>query len=274
MIKQITFFLIGFIFLFSNINAATNVSCGNSYGGVDNYFLNKSLSIDGSNCLTFTSGASNSILDCQGFNITGNNSNSGIYLNGVSNMNISNCNIHNFNLGINMVGAANNNLTNIISNNNSAGIGMSMGSNNNIFNMVTLKYNNNGINIDQNNNITNSIIVENINSNLYFWGNPSTSFIFGNILGNISKINSADWSVNNNKFNYSGIGNTYYNSSGFGTGQTICFDVNNCDYIATIQVFPVAQSQSQASTRSEFPVQGFVSILLTISLIFGYFIFS
>jgi len=75
---------------------AGNVVCGdllNETGAL--YTLNASTSIDGSTCFTVT--AANVTLDCNGFNVVGNNTGStyGIYTNQL-NTTVRNCNIGNF----------------------------------------------------------------------------------------------------------------------------------------------------------------------------------
>lgn len=176
--------------------------------------------------------------------------------------------------GIYLDNVSNSNFTNIYSSNNWKGIVLHESSNNTL-NLITTTDNSGYGIIMQNSNdtLTNSKTINNGDYNLYFNGGSGSysNKIYNNLLGNISKIGSFDWSYWNNTFS----GNTFYNSSNYGSGETICFNVDNCDYIATIQVFPGTQSsQTNSNSNSVFPFQNITSLFLTLSILVGYIFFN
>jgi hypothetical protein len=299
MVKKLLFSLLIF-FSFVNISySATNVTCGNIYAVEDDYYLNQSISIEDNYCLVFVV-LSSSSLDCNGFNITTANDSltqSGVELNTLNNFEISNCNIINFQHGLYISNSNNVTLNQVESNNNDFGIQV-LNSNNNYFTNVETNNNLiNGIGMDNStnnllsditstnnqvgiyfknasdNNVTSSLIINNSLANLFFsssGGGPYSNLFYGNILGNFSRVlSSDDLSFWNNKLNLSTTGNTYYNYSGFGTGLTLCADVNNCDYQATIINFP----QTIVSTLSSvFPFSS-LTFFMVLFISLGVFLF-
>ena len=120
--------------------------------------------------------------------------------------------------------------------------------------------------------IFNNTITGNENYNIGFLSFDLTinTSIYANHLGDISKVYNNDWSNWQINFNSSSIGNTYYNTSGLGSGLTYCFDspTNSiCDYFATIIAFPeIIQATSSESFFS------FSSFLIPLIMVFMYFI--
>jgi len=92
------------------------------------YCLAENIQIDGQTAIDFSSGVQNSILECGGFVIDGNDSSGtdGVYLTGSNTKNntVKNCNITDFYFGIYLLNEANNNLIidNTLSSNSNRGI--------------------------------------------------------------------------------------------------------------------------------------------------------
>lgn len=335
MIKKIIF-LIVFTLMFVSISGVEFNSCQSLISG--SYELNTSLTQSGSNCINITS--SNIVLDCQGYSISGDSTNYGIFITGNNNI-IRNCNIYNFSSGSFIFLTQNNTfVNNTFVNNSQYGtfIGLSTNisfSNNSFFNNPNgfFQSSSNSLSVTSNifNNNNNSIY--NTNSNfseyvsntiesstnfgvvfysafnntftsntvsenngigaLYFDSSSNNTFslntitqnndynlifsatsgqysnlFFSNTLGNISKIDSTDWSYWSNKFNSSTNGNTYYNISGFGDDLSFCFAINNCDEHARIITFP---NLSPATISSVFPYGNSIFLLF---VILSFFIFN
>lgn len=193
-----------------------------------------------------------------------------------SNNNITSNVLSGNNYAVGLTQSSNNNflISNTIKDNFLNGIFLSY-SNNNLISLNTVTGNGIGFRIlgdGEGNNLTLNNITENINYNINMnsgISGPYQNLIYNNNLGNISKIYSDDWSYWDISFNLSTQGNTYYNNSAFGTGLTYCFGAGNCDYGATITAFPLIITPS--ITSSLFPIQGFLSVLTLISLLFLYF---
>jgi parallel beta-helix repeat protein len=125
--------------------------------------LNQSFSLAGKNATQFSPGVQNSILDCLGYSLNGNDvSNTyGFYLTGsdTKNNTVKNCNIIDFWSGIYLYNSPNNNtLTNNMVYNNGYGIYLTSSSNNTITNNMANSNSNGGILLSSssNNQITNN----------------------------------------------------------------------------------------------------------------------
>jgi hypothetical protein len=134
------FTLISISYSYTNIS-----SCGQSLNiQGEEYRLNQSIVSLSGHCLTFT--ANDITLDCQGYTITGNysdSSSSGIYTNNRDNLTIRNCNIQEFGSGMYIYSTSGSTFTNIVSTNNSC-VGFSIeSSSNNVFTSLTTRYNSN-----------------------------------------------------------------------------------------------------------------------------------
>jgi hypothetical protein len=95
---------------------------------------------------------------------------------------------------------------------------------------------------------------------------PNGNFFYNNSLGNISKVSVI--SAPDNYFNYSGWGNTYYNTTSL--SGTVCFgSPDPCDYFATVLDFPDL-NQISSTVSSLFPMNSFNSLIF---LMLGLLIF-
>jgi len=172
------------------------------------YCLAESVQINGQNAINFSSGVQNSVLDCQGYNLDGNDvsDTNGIYLTGSNTKNniIKNCIITNFKHGIYLYNGPNNNIliNNTASNNTFHGFYLRESSSNNILiknkaisnsqNGITIYINSNGnslINYTAYNNqnhgiflgsssntiVTGDSIFENSNSDYYLYSSGTTN---------------------------------------------------------------------------------------------------
>ena len=111
------------LFEVQNISSCTTID----FPG--NYTLNQSLTTDESECIYINTDDVN--IDCRGYNITGNDT--GIFLNGTSNVTIKNCKINNLVYGIYLFMSSNNTLTNNTLHNNTNEIFLEANSTNNKF---------------------------------------------------------------------------------------------------------------------------------------------
>lgn len=78
-----------------SLSLATNFSSCGIINTQDTWTLNTSLTVNGT-CLSIQSGADNSVIDCQGYSITGNESGDGIEVFSANNISIINCNVGHF----------------------------------------------------------------------------------------------------------------------------------------------------------------------------------
>jgi parallel beta-helix repeat protein len=127
------------------------------------YCLNQSISTT-STCMQFTNNSV--ILDCQGYNITGDKSgvDSGIHISGYNNITVKNCGINNFYYGVHMSSASNNSLINsIIYNSSIYGVFLSNSDYNNLINNTVYNTTNG---ISMNSGSDNNLIINNTIFNL------------------------------------------------------------------------------------------------------------
>lgn len=148
---------------------------------------------------------------------------------------------------------------------------------NNYFTNLTLINNLRGIRFYSrtfNNTIVNSQIYNNSQDNILFsLSNNRENLFYNNYLGNISKINSDDWSGSSpNYFNYSTQGNIYLQ----GSESQICFDFGinspeeNCDYFPSYNTFILSTDNGEQKVK--FPVNSFVSLSFMLSLLLLFFL--
>ncbi len=148
---------------------------------------------------------------------------------------------------------------------------------NNYFDNLTLINNLRGIRFYSrtfNNTIVNSQIYNNSQDNILFsLSNNRENLFYNNYLGNISKINSDDWSGSSpNYFNYSTQGNIYLQ----GSESQICFDFGinspeeNCDYFPSYTTFILSTDNGEQKVK--FPVNSFVSLSFMLSLLLLFFL--
>ena len=148
---------------------------------------------------------------------------------------------------------------------------------NNYFTNLTLINNVRGIRFYSrtfNNTIVNSQIYNNSQDNILFsLSNNRENLLYNNYLGNISKINSDDWSGSSpNFFNLSITGNTYLE----GSSNPICFDFGintpeeNCDYFPTYNILSLSNSNIESTAR--FPITSFTSFTLTFVVLLLFFL--
>jgi parallel beta-helix repeat protein len=123
--------------------------------------------------------------------------------------------------------------------------------------------------------VVNNSIYDNNVSNIYFksiLSGPYTQLVYGNYLGNLSKVNSDNWSLWNINFNSSLLGNKYDNFSG-----VYCFDSptnNSCDYFASVFVAPLIPVLSDLSPATiSLPSFGFWSSVVSFCLVSLFFLF-
>jgi len=174
------------------------------------------------------------ILDCSGFNISGNGTSSGILVN-ADNVTIKNCNIYNFTEGISMNESSSSKIINNTINNNTKGIGfynITAGSNNNsvIYNDIIyntesgihvkdsygnnvsdnlINYNRNGISVLDSYEVTifNNTISDNSDNGIYMEDNSKRNSIIKNMVLyndvgiNINETNVINNSIYDNFFN-------------------------------------------------------------------------
>ncbi len=149
------------------------------------YCLVSDLYIGSQNAINFSSGVQNSTLDCQGYNIDGNNVGYGVYLTGITTSNniIKNCNITDFENGIYLYNGPNNNtISNSISNNNANyGIGFTSSSNNTLIN-ITANKNSYGLYLESssNNILINNIANENYDDGIWLYSNSLSNNLTNN----------------------------------------------------------------------------------------------
>lgn len=130
------------------------------------YCLAENIYISGKNAINFASGVQNSTLECQDYNIDGNDASNtnGVYLTGSFNT-IKNCYITDFYTGIYLQNGPSNNILNNIVYNNSYSIYIDSSSNNILTNNTFTKFYNDGFVISNSNN--NTITGGSINSDCY-----------------------------------------------------------------------------------------------------------
>jgi parallel beta-helix repeat protein len=203
-------------------------------------------------------------------NIVTNSSNIGFLISQSTNNDLKSNNIYNnLDLGISIISSSHN--TNISSNNiynsSETGISVSSSSNYNSISLNNITNNQRGIILEYttNNTIFKNIIINNIYDNIYFFTVSGLyhNLIYDNYLGNISKISSNDWSNFNTQFNLSTQGNRYLNNS---ISTPFCFAANNCDYFATISMFPTVIISDSVSISS-LPSFGTWAIIVSIFII-------
>lgn len=229
------------------------------------YCLNESVRIDNQNAINFSSGVQNSILDCQEYNIDGNNTanTAGVYLTGISTSNniITNCNITDFYHNVHIYNGPNNIISNNrISNSDNNGIKVESTSNNvitdNIITMtkinsqggIELSYSNNNIIfsntittsadvidaislIGSNNNIisSNTMNVVGSSSDGIWFSGSNYNTLFNNIITNMNPAHGIHIS---SSYNNNITGGSVISKSGFdyyldGAGTTNNFTSTN-----------------------------------------------
>lgn len=159
-------------------------------------------------------------------------------------------------------------LSNISLNNFEFGLYLFLSSGNNFSNIVSNSNDDSGfyLNYGSNNTIKNSEFRYNVINEIYFRAtiNFYSNVLYNNTFGDILKINSNNWSLWSNSFNYTSIGNVYYTNNESLVGQTVyCFDSplnNNCDYSATI----ISLLTNQNSVTNIFPFNSVFSLLISI----------
>ncbi len=197
--------------------------------------------------------------------------------------------------GIYMIAGTNSNFTNVRFENNNDDGALIRGSHNNIFENLNIRNNGgNGFSLytsvaSNNNLIFESTMINNTGYDVVIptGGGTGNSF-YGNILSNSSKISTIAGNYWNYTVNGTGIGNLYNDFSGCGATTTlgiytICTDT---DYALVAGIFDYAPLSDIASgsgstpnlsgttsMRTIFPSFGTISIILTLTLIIGNFIF-
>ncbi|MEK6938180.1 MAG: right-handed parallel beta-helix repeat-containing protein [Nanoarchaeota archaeon] len=144
----------------------TEVSCGLNLSSGNTFYLGKNLTISG-NC--FTINVSNVSIYGEGYSLIGDNTSSGIMLNGARNTFIFNLNIINFTKGVELYNSNNSNFTRLTATNNTYGIFLNNSNNNKIYD---------------------SVVDNNTLANVYALGTTSNYLI--NISTNLSWINVTD----------------------------------------------------------------------------------
>jgi parallel beta-helix repeat protein len=142
-------------------------------------------------CITF--GASNIVLDCNGFNISGDGTENGIEAITKDNITVKNCNVWNYERAVYFEAISNSFINNITASNNAyIGIYLYDSSNNSFSNIITNENGNSGIEIDTNSNnnlITNYTTSLNVLQGIYIYANSNS-----NILSNVTA-NGNDYGV-------------------------------------------------------------------------------
>ena len=131
-----------FLSLFSNVSALTTIdSCQTLTSQGETYQLNKSVSINDSNCFTIQNDSIT--IDCSGFSINGNAGQSGVYAYNYNNIIIKNCDIEGFDNSIDTHNS-NNTLIDNCTGTNSVQYSFGFCDNNNLLIKDTRAYSNTG----------------------------------------------------------------------------------------------------------------------------------
>ncbi len=165
--------------------AISLTECGQVYDQPGYYYTDTDMNdTDGGTCITLTTGASNSILDCYGHTIDSTNrwSGMGIHLQSATNVTVRHCTVTNFGYGILLESSNGNNLMDNTANSNQYGIFLSSSSDNTISGNTANSSGNEGITLGSSNNNILISNTANLNSNGIFLAYSTDNNLTGNIV--------------------------------------------------------------------------------------------
>ena len=226
----ILFVAVFFILMIKSVSAQTNVSACGTLSTPGSYVLNQSIS---SSITCITINASDVVLDCQGYAITGGNTGRGINATRINNATAKNCVITNFAVGIYYFNTSNGAIINntLNYNNGLAGIYISYSNNTTIINNMANNNYGSGILIDQGyfNNILNNT------ANYNFFGIETAGINNNVFLNNVVSYNT--WGIEILGANNTISDNTFNNNSHAGINLESCMGVCNFNTVTSNRVY-------------------------------------
>ena len=212
-------------------------TCTGNLSSAQHVCLSTNLSINGSTCVTV--GANNSVFDCAGYSITGNDTSlkKGVYVDDVDNITVSNCVVSDFDFGIYLSTSDNSTVYNntILSSGgsvgNSVGIQLYVSNYNNVSGNTISFCGTTGIEVYQcvgcGNNITDNVITSNGNAGIELVMTLAADYISDNVVCNHTvdiKDTMASAGVGENKCDSSTVPGV--------TCSTLCYFCGNLSHAA------------------------------------------